>query len=271
MTQSADDVAPVGSPAASRGGLFDIRGRVVIVTGASSGIGAMLAEGLVQQGALVALAARRGELLEKMADTRRETMLPITADVSIPEDRDRIVEQVMARFGRLDGLVNNAGIEDAGPVLGESLDRFERLLEVNLTAPVELAKKSVPHLRASGGGSIVNITSVAAVRTLGNYVPQAAYVASKGGLAAVTRELAVQWGRYGIRVNALAPGYFATDMTAKMDDADGSPPRWFTDRLPIGRLGRDTDLVGTVHYLLAEASSYVTGQHIPLDGGYTLT
>ncbi|ALV39878.1 hypothetical protein AU252_00790 [Pseudarthrobacter sulfonivorans] len=231
----------------------------------------MLAEGLAREGAFVAIAARRTDKLERLASTYGDRMLPISADVSIDEDRSRIIEETVARFGRIDGLVNNAGIEHAGPALKESRETFERLLEVNLTAPVELAKKCVHHMKASGGGSIVNITSVAAVRTLGNYVPQAAYVASKGGLATVSRELAVQWGRYGIRVNALAPGFFKTEMTADLGQADGNPPQWLGDRLPIRRSGRASDILGTVQYLLSDASSYVTGQHIPVDGGYTLT
>lgn len=260
-----------GNPAGHPSPLFDIRDRVVIITGASSGIGAMLAKGLVEQGAFVVIAARRAAELELVASAYGDRMLAIPADVTVEDDRRNIVEKTVAKFGRIDGLVNNAGIEHAGRALNESRQTFERLLEVNLTGPVELAKECARQMKSSGGGSIVNITSVAAVRTLGNYVPDAAYVASKGGLAAVSRELAVQWGRYGIRVNALAPGFFKTEMTVDMGESGGTPPSWLSDRLPIRRAGRASDVIGTVHYLLSDASSYVTGQHIPLDGGFTLT
>lgn len=251
--------------------IFDLRDRAIIVTGGSSGIGAMLATRLLESGARVAVMARRGDRLKDLVESHGERALAITGDVSSDADRSRAVSETVARFGRLDGLVNNAGIENAAPALRENADQLRNLLEVNLIAPMELAKKCVPAMRNTGGGSIINVTSVAAVQTLGNYVPQASYVASKGGLADVTRELAVQWGRYNVRVNAIAPGFFKTEMTAQLGDADGSLPRWMADRTPLRRPGSAADIHGITHFLLSDASAYVTGQHIPVDGGFTLT
>jgi NAD(P)-dependent dehydrogenase (short-subunit alcohol dehydrogenase family) len=253
-------------------GLFDLTGRVVIVTGASAGIGAYLVRGLACSGARVVAAARRLDRLTALATEIGDNVLPVSCDVAVDADRQRLVEQAAATFGGIDGLVNNAGISGSGvPASRQSTEEFREVLEVDLVAPFDLAKLVLPHLRARGGGSIVNVTSTAAVVTTGSTIPQAAYCAAKGGLAHLTRELAMQWGRYGVRVNAFAPGFFATEMTAPMTSADGSPPAWLAERQAIRSVGTADDALGIVTYLLSDASRFVTGQHVAVDGGYTIS
>jgi NAD(P)-dependent dehydrogenase (short-subunit alcohol dehydrogenase family) len=240
--------------------------RVVVVTGASSGIGRWLAEGLDAAGARLVLTARRADLVEDL--TRGlQAALAVPGDIAVDADRERIVEQAADRFGRIDGLVNNAGVINYARALDETADDVRRLLDVNVVGPFDLARRCVQHLRTAGGGSIVNITSMSAIVATGLTVPSAAYCASKAALAHLTRELAVQWGRYGIRVNAIAPGMYPTDMI----DGQEEVPEFFASRLAIQRAGRPEDMIGAVQYLLSDASTYVTGQQFAVDGGRTVT
>jgi NAD(P)-dependent dehydrogenase (short-subunit alcohol dehydrogenase family) len=240
--------------------------RVVVVTGASSGIGRWLAEGLDAAGARLVLTARRADLVEDLARGLRAA-LAVPGDIAVDADRERIVEQAADRFGRIDGLVNNAGVINYARALDETADDVRRLLDVNVVGPFDLARRCVQHLRTAGGGSIVNITSMSAIVSTGLTVPSAAYCASKAALAHLTRELAVQWGRYGIRVNAIAPGMYPTDMI----DGQEEVPEFFASRLAIQRAGRPEDMIGAVQYLLSDASTYVTGQQFAVDGGRTVT
>ncbi len=253
-------------------GIFDVSERVIIVTGASSGIGADLARGLAAAGALVVAAARRLDRLQLLADETGGRVIPVACDVALDDDRQRLVEHAHQLCGRIDGLVNNAGISGSGaPATRQSTEEFRHVVEVDLVAPFDLAKAVLPHLRAQGGGSIVNVTSTAAIVTTGATIPQAAYCAAKAGLAHLTRELAMQWGRYGVRVNAFAPGFFATAMTAPMTSRDGLPPDWLASRQAIRAAGQAADALGIVQYLLSDAARFVTGQHIAVDGGYTIS
>jgi NAD(P)-dependent dehydrogenase (short-subunit alcohol dehydrogenase family) len=253
-------------------GLFSLAGRVVIVTGASAGIGAYVARGLAGSGALVVAAARRLDRLESLASEFSPHVLAVACDVAVDADRARLVERAVATFGGIDGLVNNAGISGSGvPAVRQSTEEFREVLEVDLVAPFDLSKRALPHLRERGGGSIVNVTSTAAILSTGATIPQAAYCAAKGGLAQLTRELAMQWGRYRVRVNAFAPGFFATEMTAPMTAEGGQPPEWLAARQAIRAAGNADDALGIVTYLLSDASRFVTGQHIAVDGGYTIS
>jgi NAD(P)-dependent dehydrogenase (short-subunit alcohol dehydrogenase family) len=240
--------------------------RVVVVTGASSGIGRWLAEGLDAAGARLVLTARRADLVEDLTRGLRAA-LAVPGDIAVDADRERIVEQAADRFGRIDGLVNNAGVINYARALDETADDVRRLLDVNVVGPFDLARRCVQHLRTAGGGSIVNITSMSAIVATGLTVPSAAYCASKAALAHLTRELAVQWGRYGIRVNAIAPGMYPTDMIHGQEEV----PEFFASRLAIQRAGRPEDMIGAVQYLLSDASTYVTGQQFAVDGGRTVT
>src|SRR5690349_11482972 len=186
----------------------ELQGRVVIVTGASSGLGEQLARALAAQDALPVLAARRADRLATLqaeiagADT-------VTCDVTDEADRRRLVDTVIERHGRIDGLVNNAGAGATAPALRTPPEHFARVIDLNLTAPFGLSCLVAEHMKQTngdGGRAIVNIASVMGLRSIGE-IPDAAYVASKAGIIGLTRELASQWGRYGIRVNAVAPGF----------------------------------------------------------------
>lgn len=250
--------------------LFSLDGKVVVVTGASSGIGRMVASGLVEAGASVAFAARRLDRLREAAG-QSDRAIAVRCDVAVDEDREELIATTLSAFGRIDGLVNNAAISGSGlPASRQSIEEFRQVLEVDLVAPFDLAKRCLPAMRQTGGGSIINVTSIAAVTTTGLNIPQAAYCAAKGGLAHLTRELAAQWGRHNIRVNAFAPGFFPTEMTGPMS-TDGAPPEWLEARQAIKGAATAPDAVGLIQYLLSDAARFVTGQHIAVDGGLTIT
>ena len=238
---------------------------VIIVTGASSGLGEQLARALAGAGATPVLAARRAE---RLAHLQQE--LPgadaVACDVTDAAERDRLVETVMERHGRLDGLVNNAGVGATAPALRTSADAFARVLDVNLTAPFALSCLAASRMRGNGGGSIVNVASVMGLRSIGQ-IPDAAYVASKAGIIGLTRELASQWGRHGIRVNAVAPGFFASEMTAELGEDPEAFPPFLLERTPLGRGGRAGELDEAVLFLLGAGSSFVTGHVLSVDGG----
>jgi NAD(P)-dependent dehydrogenase (short-subunit alcohol dehydrogenase family) len=245
-----------------------LRGRVVIVTGASSGLGEQLARALESAGATPVLAARRADRLARLrkqlpgADT-------VTCDVTDATDRERLVETVVERHGRLDGLVNNAGAGATAPALKSSTEAFARVLDLNLTAPFALSCLVAARMRAAGGGSIVNVASVMGLRSIAQ-IPDAAYVASKAGVIGLTRELASQWGRHGIRVNAVAPGFFASEMTAELGDDPSAFPEFLLARTPLGRGGRAGELDDAVLFLLGAGSSFVTGHVLSVDGGMSV-
>lgn len=243
-----------------------LEGLVVLVTGASSGLGEQLARSLVAHGARPVLAARREGRLRALEAELGGAVETVACDVTDEADRQRLIETVVTRHERIDGLVNNAGLGAAGPALRTSVDTFTRVLEVNLVAPYALSCLAAPHMRHGGGRSIVNIASVMGLRSIAQ-IADAAYVASKAGLIGLTRELASQWGRYGIRVNAVAPGFFASEMTAELGDDADSFPDWLTAQIPLGRGGHAGELDQSILYLLGPASSFVTGQVLTVDGG----
>jgi NAD(P)-dependent dehydrogenase (short-subunit alcohol dehydrogenase family) len=240
-------------------------GRVVVITGASSGLGVQLARAVGAAGGIPVLAARRAERLEALTQEIPNAD-PVVCDVTDEADRERLIDGVIERHGRLDGLINNAGSGATGPALRMSPQAFASVLDLNLTAPFALSCLAAQRMRDGGGRSIINIASLMGLRSIGE-IPDAAYVASKAGIIGLTRELASQWGRYGIRVNAVAPGFFASEMTAELGEDPEQFPEFLLSRTPLGRGGRTGELDDAVLFLLGSGSGFVTGTVLSVDGG----
>jgi len=247
---------------------FRMDGKVAIVTGASSGLGVAFAQGVAQAGADVAICARRAERLQatkEAVEAAGRRCVAIEADVSIVEDCARVVQRTMSELGRVDVLVNNAGIGTAVPATREAPEEFRKVIDINLMGSYWMAQACARAM--TEGGSIVNIGSVLGSTTAG--LPQAAYASSKAAIIGLTRDLAQQWtGRKGIRVNALAPGFFPSEMTDQYPD--GYLDQMMV-RVPAGRPGRAEELVAALLFLASDAGSYVTGVVLPVDGGLLTT
>jgi NAD(P)-dependent dehydrogenase (short-subunit alcohol dehydrogenase family) len=246
---------------------FDLSGKVAIVTGATSGIGRIAAATLADAGASVVAASRRADRLEALA-SEHQRVFPHPCDIEDDKASTELVDEAVRRLGAIDILVNCAGRSEPEPAETESADHFRDTLAVNLVAPFVLSQLAARHmLQQPTGGSIINVASVLALVGLGR-IPQASYVASKAGLVGLTRELAAQWARRGIRVNAIAPGWTKTEMTAEMFDTTAGR-EWIARLTPMGRGADASELSGAVLYLASPASSYVTGAILPVDGGWT--
>ncbi len=222
---------------------------------------------LVAAGASVVATARRAPRLEELASALGSAVAPLAGDVTDSELPARAVGLAVSRFGRLDVLVNNAGTSNVQAAEDETVERFARIVDVNLVAPFAWARAVHGAMRETGGGSVVNITSALGLVGIGR-IPQAAYCASKGGLTNLTRELAAQWASDGIRVNNLAPGWFRSEMTHEMMEDERSL-RYIERTVPLRRPGRIDELDEALLFLASDASSYVTGQTLVADGGWT--
>lgn len=247
--------------------MWRLDGRVVVVTGASSGLGVGFAKAAAECGADVVLAARRRDGLQETArlvESAGRKALVVQTDVADPDSCEQMISQAIDGLGRVDVLINNAGVASAVPALRETPDEFRRVIDINLSGAYWAAQAAARVMQP--GSAIVNISSVLAITTAG--LPQAAYSSSKAGLSGLTRDLAQQWGaRRGIRVNAVAPGVFASEMTEQY-------PAGYVDRmrhrLLLGREGDPEELAATVMWLSSPASGYVTGQVIVVDGGVSI-
>jgi NAD(P)-dependent dehydrogenase (short-subunit alcohol dehydrogenase family) len=238
---------------------------VAVVTGASSGLGERFAAVLHAAGAQVVAVARREERLKALAE-ECDGLLPLASDLSSTAGREEMVATVLDRFGHVDVLVNNAGTGYPYPAEDESLEHWAEVIEINQTAVFHLCQLCGRSMLERGSGVIVNVASILGLVASGQ-IPQVSYAASKGAVVNMTRELAVQWARRGIRVNAIAPGWFLSEMTQEMFDDDGG--RTFIRRnTPMGRPGEPTELDGALLYLASDASSYTTGTTLAVDGGW---
>jgi NAD(P)-dependent dehydrogenase (short-subunit alcohol dehydrogenase family) len=248
--------------------LFRLDGRVAVVTGASSGLGARFAGLLTAAGARVVLAARREE---RLAEVARELpgSLPVVCDITDDAAVDRLVAAALKEFGQIDVLVNNAGIADPYPSEEEPIDEFREVLALNLTAQFVVAQRVGRHMLQRGKGSIINIASVLGL-VGGGLRALPGYAAAKGGLVNLTRQLCSEWARRGVRVNALAPGYFESELTAPIFANEKAVER-ISRMTPIGRPGQAHELDGPLLFLASDASSYVTGHILAVDGGWLAT
>ncbi|MEQ1886086.1 MAG: glucose 1-dehydrogenase [Bryobacteraceae bacterium] len=248
--------------------LFSLQGRVAIVTGASRGLGKEAAEGLAEAGAKVVLSARREQWLTPTAEEFKDRgfdCLAIKSDVAEPGQADALVAQVMEHYGRIDILINNAGISWGAPYEDMPIDAWHKVLNTNVIGTHLMTRAVLPHMRTRGYGKIVNVASVVAlVGPVKEVLEASSYTASKGAIVALTREVAVQYAAHGIRVNALAPGYFPTRLSSGVIER---AEEFIVRDTPLGRLGAPGELKGAVLFLAAPASDYITGQVLAVDGG----
>lgn len=250
--------------------LFDLRGRVALVTGGGRGLGEQIATGLAQAGASVALASRKREACEEVARELAERFgvrtLALRLDVASEEEVRAAVDETERELGPVDLLVNNAGTTWGAPAAEMPLDAWHKVMETNATGTFLCSREVARRLIERGApGSILNIASVSGLKGSPPEVLDAAgYAASKGAVVALTRDLAVKWARHGIRVNALAPGFFPTKMTAGVL---AQAERMISRAVPLGRVGADDELMGAAVFLLSPAGGYVTGQVVSVDGG----
>ncbi len=246
--------------------MFDLTGRVAIVTGGSSGLGEAIARTLAEAGAKVAVTARRKDRLQALADDIEG--LAVACDLLDGADVDRLVPQVVAGLGAPEILVNVAGnIFSHDRAEAESPEAIEQTLRLNLVAPFRLSQQVFTHMADAGRGAIVHVSSISGTVGIPG-IPQASYAASKAGLSGLTKELAVQWARHSIRVNTLAPGFFRSEITDDLYDTERGQ-QWLRRGTPLPMQGSADDFPGAVLWLVSDAGRYVTGQTIVVDGGWT--
>lgn len=250
--------------------LFNLEGRTAIVTGGGRGLGEQIALGLAESGANVVVCSRRLEACEETAQQLEKLgvgTLALSCDVTNQKDVLHVVEETKKKFEKIDILVNNSGISWGAPVEEYPIDRFNQVMQVNVTGLFMMAQAAGKEMKAEGYGRIINIASVAGLIGQDPHVMDAVgYTASKGAVISLTRDLAVKWGRYGITVNALAPGFFPSKMANAVIEKAGQQ---IVKGVPLGRLGGEDDLKGAAIFFASDASKYVTGQVLAVDGGTT--
>jgi NAD(P)-dependent dehydrogenase (short-subunit alcohol dehydrogenase family) len=251
----------------SESNTFSLVGVNVLLTGATAGLGRRFAEVLSGAGACVGLVARRTEILREMTRVLPCTHA-LTEDLSDPLSGDRVAQWALETLGSVDVVVNNAGaIVPGRRAEDETLSEIQWTLNLNLVTPVRIVQSLFPHMKERGSGSIINVTSMVASVGIGRF-PQAIYAASKGGLESITREWAAQWSRFGIRVNALAPGMIETEITREVLQED-KIHKWILKNTLLPRHGQPSDFDGALLLLASDAGRYITGQTITVDGGWT--
>ena len=252
--------------------LFDLSGKIALVTGGSRGLGKEMAEGLAEAGASLMLFARREHWLAPTVDEFRSrgfTCEGALCDVSNPDDVQAAVDRTLDAYGQIDILVNNAGVTWGQPIEEHPLEKWNMVLQINLTGAFLFSQRAGREMLKRRTGNIINVASIAGLQgsmESGQHI--VGYVAAKGGLIAMTREFAAKWARRGVRVNAIAPGFFPSRMTEKVL-ATAQPQ--IEASVPMGRVGGEGELKGVAVFLAAPASGYITGHTIVVDGGGTIT
>jgi NAD(P)-dependent dehydrogenase (short-subunit alcohol dehydrogenase family) len=249
--------------------LFDLSGRVAIVTGGSIGLGRQMAEGLAEMGANLVLCARKKERCEQAAEELKQLgikTLALACDVKNPDHVRDVVQETLSQFSRIDVLINNAGTAWGAPVEEMKLEHWNKVLETNLTGTFLFSQSAGKFMIAQRRGKIINIASVAGMRGAPPEFQAIGYHASKGGVIAFTKDLACKWGIHNIQVNAIAPGWFPTHMSQVAIERNREA---FLRKIPLGRFGNEHDLKGTAVFLASDASDFVTGHVLVVDGGQT--
>lgn len=254
--------APIKTPME----LFDLSGRTALVTGASSGLGRRIARVLAAAGAMVAVTARRTERLAEL-EAESSHITAFAADLTDANEREMLVSRIQADLGPIDVLINNAGAVNATSIENESLDDFSQMIELNLTASWHLMKLVGVSMVERGHGSVINIASILGV-VGATPAKDSGYSAAKGGLVNLTREMGLQWARKGIRVNAICPGWFETEMIEDLTSSENGNS-FITSNTPMMRVGQVNEIDGAVLLLASDAGSFMTGSIVMVDGGWT--
>ena len=249
--------------------LFSVNDQIVLVSGGSRGIGEAIAQGFATRGAQVIITGREKTTLEataaRLSQESQQTVAPIVCDVAESSSITETVERTLEKFGRIDTLINVAGINRRKPALEVTEEDYDQILNINLKGAFLLSQQVGASMIDQGSGCQINIASLNSDRPLKNVAP---YAMSKSAMETMTRSLAMEWGPKGIRVNALAPGFILTDLTKKLW-SDETMHQWGKKNTPLGRLGNCGDMVGTAIFLASNAAKFLTGQTIYVDGGFT--
>jgi NAD(P)-dependent dehydrogenase (short-subunit alcohol dehydrogenase family) len=249
--------------------MFSLKNRVAVVTGGSVGLGAQMATALAEAGSDVVIAARKVDrctsLAQKIAAESKVRAVPVACDVSNPDDCRRLIDVAVKELGRVDILVNNAGISWVADAMDFPMDKWQKVMNLNVNGTFQLSKMAAAVMKEQGGGKIINTCSIGA---FGGDFPEnvnsIVYTTSKGAVLTMTKDLAVKWARYGITVNAICPGWFPTSLNDQhLKDMAGK----LIPRIPLGRYGNEEDLKGMTVFLASGASNYMTGQCVIIDGG----
>jgi len=247
--------------------LFDLTGKVAIITGASKGIGEAMGRGLAEHGASVVISSRKQEAVEAVAETFKADGLEavgIACHVADEAQRVNLIEKTIEKYGRIDCIINNAGTNPYfGPIENMPAAAYQKTMDINLNAPMELSKLAYPHMKSQGGGSVIHISSIEGLHATAGF---AAYNLSKAGLVMLAQNQAAEWGKDNVRVNVICPGLVKTKLSAALW-SDEKNLNKFQQNIPLKRMAAPDEMAGLAVFLASDASSYMTGSVLVNDGG----